>query len=113
MILTLVSVGKLLEGRARRRAAGAVRALIAEEPRTARVISADGEKDILLEEITLGACVKVLEGEKIPLDGVIFSGEGSVNAVLPTELEAQHLRSERTSIRTVPSRFWPFHCCGS
>ncbi len=84
MILTLVSVGKFLEGRARHRAAGAVRALIAEEPRTARVIVADGERELLLEEIKPGMHVKVLTGEKIPVDGVIFSGEGSVNEAMLT-----------------------------
>ncbi len=84
MILTLVSVGKFLEGRARHRAAGAVRALMAEEPRTARVLFEDGESEIPLEQVELGAHIKVLAGEKIPLDGVIFSGEGSVNEAMLT-----------------------------
>ena len=84
MILTLVSVGKFLEGRARHRAAGAVRALIAEEARTARVIFADGERELLLEEIQPGMQIKVLTGEKIPVDGVIFEGEGSVNEAMLT-----------------------------
>ncbi len=84
MILTLVSVGKYLEGRARHRAAGAVRALIAEEATTARVILADGEREILLEEIEVGMQIKVLTGEKIPVDGVILSGEGSVSEAMLT-----------------------------
>jgi heavy metal translocating P-type ATPase len=84
MILTLVSVGKFLEGRARRRAAGAVRALIAEEALTARVITENGEIVIPLEELTVDARILVREGEKIPADGVIEQGEGSVNESMLT-----------------------------
>ena len=84
MILTLVSVGKFLEGRARRRAAGAVRALIAEEARFARVIFADGEREVPIEEIALGSKIRVLTGEKIPVDGVVSAGEGSVNEAMLT-----------------------------
>ncbi|MBQ8357966.1 MAG: heavy metal translocating P-type ATPase [Clostridia bacterium] len=84
MILTLVSLGKFLEGRARRSAAGAVRALIAEESRTARLVTESGEIEILLEELTVGALILVREGEKIPADGVIEAGEGSVNEAMLT-----------------------------
>ena len=84
MILTLVSLGKFLEGRARRSAAGAVRALMAEESATARVITKDGEQEILLEELTVGALVLVREGEKIPADGIVETGDGSVNEAMLT-----------------------------
>lgn len=84
MILTLVSVGKFLEGRARHRAAGAVRALVAEEAAVARVITAQGEEVIPLEELTVGACVLVREGEKLPADGEVEKGEGSVNEAMLT-----------------------------
>ncbi len=103
MILTLVSVGKFLEARAKKRAAGAVRALIAEEARTARVIFDEGEREILLEEITPGMHIKVLTGEKIPVDGVISEGEGSVNeAMLTGEALPRTVRTgERVSGATV------------
>ena len=84
MILTLVSLGKFLEGRARRSAAGAVRALIAEEALTARVLTDEGERDIPLDELTVGALILVREGEKIPADGEIVTGEGSVNEAMLT-----------------------------
>ena len=84
MILTLVSLGKFLEGRARRSAAGAVRALIAEESVTARLLTDDGEVEISLEELTVGAKILVREGEKIPADGVIERGDGSVNEAMLT-----------------------------
>jgi len=84
MILTLVSVGKLLEGRARHRAAGAVRALIAEEAHTARRIEEDAERVVALEALAVGDRIRVLEGEKIPADGVVVAGEGSVNEAMLT-----------------------------
>ena len=84
MILTLVSVGKFLEGRARHRAAGAVRALMAEEAATARRIEADGERVVALDALAVGDRIRVLTGEKIPADGVIVAGEGSVNEAMLT-----------------------------
>lgn len=84
MILTLVSVGKYLEGRARHRAAGAVRALMAEEPKTARLITDNGECEVPLDTLSVGDLVRVPTGEKIPADGVIKTGEGSVNEAMLT-----------------------------
>ncbi len=84
MILTLVSLGKYLEGRARHRAAGAVRALMAEEPRTARLVTEEGEQEIPLDTLGVGDLVRVPTGEKIPADGVVESGEGSVNEAMLT-----------------------------
>ena len=84
MILTLVSLGKFLEGRARRSAAGAVRALIAEEAATARRMTADGAEEIPLEELAVGDRILVRAGEKIPADGTVEQGEGSVNEAMLT-----------------------------
>ena len=83
MILTLVSVGKLLEATAKRRASGAVRELIALRPETATVISEqDGteiEREVPLTDVRIGDTVAVREGASIPLDGTVLSGEGSVD----------------------------------
>lgn len=83
-ILTLVSVGKYLEGRARHKAAGAVRALMEEEPRTARVKRDGKTVEIPLEELRVGDTAVVPSGEKIPADGVVLSGAGSVNEAMLT-----------------------------
>lgn len=83
-ILTLVSVGKYLEGRARHKAAGAVRALIAEEPRTARVKRGGVFVTVPSEELKKGDVVQVPSGEKIPADGKVLSGTGSVNEAMLT-----------------------------
>ena len=84
MILTLVSVGKFLEGRARHKAAGAVRALIAEEATSARVKRGGIFVEIPLEELQKGDIVQVPAGEKIPADGKVISGTGSVNEAMLT-----------------------------
>ena len=84
MILSLVSLGKYLEGRARHRAAGAVRALIAEEPAVA-VRLKDGKEEIVsLRELCVGDTVLVRRGEKIPTDGTVTAGEGSINEAMLT-----------------------------
>ncbi|MBR2010348.1 MAG: heavy metal translocating P-type ATPase [Clostridia bacterium] len=84
MILTLVSLGKYLEGRARHRAVGAVRALIAEEPTTARVIKEGKTVTVPLAALAVGDTVSVPTGEKIPADGTVISGMGSVNEAMLT-----------------------------
>ncbi len=84
MILTLVSLGKYLEGRARHRAAGAVRALMAEEPKTARLLTDTGEQIVPIDTLSLGDLVCVPTGEKIPADGIVVSGEGSVDESMLT-----------------------------
>ncbi|MBE6702471.1 MAG: heavy metal translocating P-type ATPase [Ruminococcaceae bacterium] len=103
MILTLVSVGKFLEGRARHKTAGAVRALIAEEAPTARLLTEQGEIEILLEELTVGAHILVRAGEKIPADGIILKGEGSVNEAMITgeSLPRSVFEGERVTGATV------------
>lgn len=84
MIVTLVSVGKTLEGRAKNRAAMAVRALMEEEPLYARVKRGDTVSEIPLSELAVHDLVIVPTGEKIPADGVVFEGVGSVNESMLT-----------------------------
>ena len=84
MILALVSLGKYLEGRARGRAANAVRALIAEEATTALRVTQDGEEAVAIDELCVGDTVRVRAGEKIPADGIVISGEGDVNEAMLT-----------------------------
>ncbi len=77
MILTLVSLGKTLEGKARSRAASAIGRLADMLPNTATVIR-DGETlTIPLSEIAIGDTVAVREGETIPADGTVLDGSGA------------------------------------
>ncbi len=84
MIITLVMVGKVLETRGRREASGAVRALLAQQPERARV-ERDGETlDVGIEEVRLGDLVRVHPGERVPVDGVVESGETHVDEAMLT-----------------------------
>ena len=84
MILTLVSLGKYLEGRARHRAAGAVRALMAEEAKSALLLTDEGERVVPVDTLGVGDLVRVRAGEKIPADGIVKNGEGIVNEAMLT-----------------------------
>lgn len=77
MILTLVSLGKTLEGRARAKASSAVGKLADMMPKSATVIK-DGEYvSVSLEDIRIGDFVVVKEGETIPVDGIVTEGMGA------------------------------------
>ena len=79
MIVTLVSLGKLLEGRAKRRAGAAVKALASLMPEYARVLRRGFWEMVPVSEINIGEEVRILQGERIPVDGVIVDGQGSVD----------------------------------
>jgi len=85
MITTLVLLGQVLELRARRKTQGAIQALIALAPKTARHIKDDGqEEDIAVEHIQVGAKLRVFPGEKLAVDGVVLEGESAVDESLLT-----------------------------
>ena len=79
MILTLVSLGKLLEGRAKDRASDAIRSLSRLSPKYACVIRDGKEKSVPSSEILLGETVLVRAGEMIPVDGEVIEGAGSAD----------------------------------
>lgn len=79
MILTLVSLGKTLEFRAKTRAADAITSLLTIAPKSAIVIRDGRESSILVDEVKVGDILVVRAGEMIPVDGVIVEGEASVD----------------------------------
>lgn len=79
MILTLVTLGKTLEGRAKANAARAVGRLAAMMPETATVQRDGTWTEIPLSEVAVGESVLVREGETIPVDGTVIAGNGSVD----------------------------------
>lgn len=79
MILTLVSLGKTLEGRAKANVAESVSRLASMIPEVATV-ERDGQTRVVsLSEVMVGEIVIVREGETVPVDGVVLSGNGSVD----------------------------------
>jgi Cu+-exporting ATPase len=80
VIVTLVLLGQVLELKARGQTSAAIKALLGLAPKTARRIESDGsEIDILLEQVAVGDQLRVRPGEKIPVDGVVMSGQSSVD----------------------------------
>lgn len=80
VIITLVMLGKYLEQRAKAKTGDAVAALIGLTPDTARIVLKDGsEKMINADEIVVGERIRVLPGERIPVDGKIVEGYSSVD----------------------------------
>ncbi len=79
MILTLVSLGKLLEGRAKANASAAIGRLAAMLPSTATVMREGNEYEIPLSEVAVGDTVIVKEGKTIPVDGTVIEGEAAVD----------------------------------
>ena len=79
MILTLVSLGKTLEHRAKSRAADAVGALAAMMPEVATAERDGSLVTVTLSEISVGEILVVREGETIPADGTVVDGSGAVD----------------------------------
>ena len=85
VIVTLVFVGQVLELRARERTGDAIRALLDLAPKTARRILPDGtEHDAPLENIMAGDQLRVRPGDAVPVDGVVVSGNSSLDESMLT-----------------------------
>jgi Cu+-exporting ATPase len=85
VITTLVLLGQVLELRARSRTGAAIQALLGLAPKTARRIAADGsEADVPLEDVQVGDTLRVRPGEKVPVDGAVLEGTGSVDESMVT-----------------------------
>lgn len=84
VLITLIILGKLLEARAKGRVSQAIRRLIGLQPKTARVLRGTQEIDVPIEEVMVGDLVFVRPGERIPVDGVVESGQSAVDESMLT-----------------------------
>lgn len=80
----IMQLGALLEDLTVARAQAGIEKLVKLTPQTARVINAGRETVIPAEQVKLGALLRVLPGETIPVDGVIVSGQTSINQAVMT-----------------------------
>ncbi len=84
VIIALILVGKYLEARAKSQTSAAIKALIGLQARTARVLRGGVETEVPLAEVRVGDIVSVRPGEKVPVDGVIVSGQSSLDESMLT-----------------------------
>ena len=79
MILTLITVGKMLEARSKGRTTDALKGLMKLAPKTAVVLRNGVEKEIPIDQLLKGETFVVRPGENIPVDGVVLEGSSAVN----------------------------------
>ena len=79
MILTLITVGKMLEAKSKGRTTDALKSLMKLAPKTATIIRNGQEVTVPIEQVMKGNIFVVKPGENIPVDGVIIEGTSAVN----------------------------------
>ena len=79
MILTLITVGKMLEARSKGKTTDALKSLMKLAPKTATVIRDGTEETVSIDQVRKGDVFVVRPGENIPVDGVILEGHSAVN----------------------------------
>jgi Cu+-exporting ATPase len=84
MIVTLILVGRLLEAKAKGKTSTAIKKLMNLKPKTAHLIRKDEELEVAVEEVQVGDTLLVKPGERIPVDGVILSGQSTIDESMLT-----------------------------
>ena len=79
MILTLITVGKMLEARSKGKTTDALKSLMKLAPKTATVIRDGREAEVGIEQVRIGDHFVVRPGENIPVDGIVIEGTSAVN----------------------------------
>ncbi|MBD5560761.1 MAG: heavy metal translocating P-type ATPase [Clostridia bacterium] len=79
MILTLITVGKMLEARSKGRTTDAIKGLMKLTPKTAVVVVSGQEQTVPIEQVQAGDIFVVRPGENIPVDGVVVEGSSAVD----------------------------------
>jgi Cu+-exporting ATPase len=84
LILVFITLGNYLEARSKGRAGEALRELLELEADTATLVDDGDERELPVEEITVGDRLKVRPGERIPTDGVVVDGQSAVDESMIT-----------------------------
>jgi len=79
MILTLITVGKMLEARSKGKTTDALKSLMKLAPQTATILKDGAEAVVAIGQVKKGDLFVVRPGESIPVDGVIIEGESAIN----------------------------------
>jgi Cu+-exporting ATPase len=84
VIITLIRLGKYLEARAKGRTSEAIKKLMGLRAKTARVIRAEMETEVPVDDVRVGDVVLVKPGETIPVDGVVIEGRSAIDESMLT-----------------------------
>jgi Cu2+-exporting ATPase len=80
VVVAFISLGKMLEEKARSKTSSALRKLMGLQPNTVTVVGEDGySKEIAIQKVKVNDTIVVKPGEKIPVDGVVINGESYVD----------------------------------
>ncbi len=103
MILTLITLGKLLEARAKGRTTDALKSLMRLAPKTATLVRDGREVTVPIEQVRVGDTFAVRPGEHIPVDGIITEGTAAVDesALTGESLPVDKAPGDRVSAATV------------
>ena len=103
MIVTLITVGKLLEAKSKGKTTDALRSLINLRPQTATVISEGKEITVDISQVKKGDTFVVRPGESIPVDGIVTDGSSAVNesALTGESIPVDKSVGDRVSAATV------------
>ena len=98
MILTLITVGKMLEARSKGKTTDALKSLMKLAPKTAVVVRDGQERSVPIEEVRQGDVFVVRPGENIPVDGIVLEGHSAVNEAALTGESIPVDKSEGDSV---------------
>ena len=84
MIIGLVNLGKILEVKAKQRSSRALESLVDLSPKTARIVTEQGEQEILLGQVQHGMILRLKTGDKVGVDGTIIEGRAWVDESMLT-----------------------------
>lgn len=79
MILTLITVGKMLEARSKGKTTDALKSLMRLAPKKAVILKNGEEQEVSIEQVKKGDLFVVRPGENIPVDGIVVDGSSAVN----------------------------------
>ncbi|GAB2532945.1 heavy metal translocating P-type ATPase [Spirosoma aerophilum] len=79
VVIAFISLGKLLEERAKLNTSSAIKKLMGLQPKTVRLVEGDSERDIPIAAVQVGNVLLVRPGEKVPVDGRVASGQSYVD----------------------------------
>lgn len=84
VILTLITLGKLLEARAKGHTSDAIKKLMGLTPKTAFVLRDDEEVEVPIDQLTHGDLIVVRPGGRVPVDGIVTEGRSSIDESMLT-----------------------------